>query len=812
MKKIFGGICLMLLFSTLHAQPCSRNGCKIAPYDTIRMFVVFADVINFPDSVNVPNWNYGELPAYKDQIIDYTATGILNSEASREFKEASFDRLKVIGDYYPRLIQINYSDLSTSFGLIHIGLPNIIDSLNLKPGSIFTQHGFQLNDFDLWDFLSPGDSLYKEKHHGPDNYIDVFVVIWRNSLINSNARTGGMFFKKNMFRLIKNMYGINSVIHVYYDNPSGVIRHELSHGLIGANRYHTGGAGTGACGHFLSNISGYSLLSSFNCNLRFCNGWDRWWLGWKNPNNTFFFSARNSNGDEQFSDLVYGQTLENNEFILRDFARYGDVVRIKLPYLKDYDTTVRNQYLWIENHQLDRESVECSSTRPKGIRFNIQVGNESIYGDDPQYPYVFLFDRGWSNYYVSLSSYGNYDFSYEKAGTNWMAYTTKERMNPFTGYHPAMLPAIDYTGNDSIFPSECINVLKIFKDNELSLDNHPIFGNKYDAFPVGSSIGISTNPSTSPLMTYVTYARLGLNNQGEMVGVPLAENNNHIFLNGLRIDIVQKYLDGSVKVKIVWDDYRVTQDVRWCGPIVLTEQVDLMPNKTITLDLGLTPTHPTHPMVFEGQKIFSDPTVFTCRNHSLFHQEEYSKVKVKNLSTLVLEEGSEYVLEDHAMLNIDSSACLIVKSGATLRVKGSGHVDVRKGGYICIESGANIILEDKQSSLSLHKGYIAGTSPDAPSGCNCINSPQNFAISGQGSIHSDYNYITFIQKRTYTGTAYETGRKVRAGYQVDFMMPYGNVNINNGADVIFDADLEVRLEPGFSVKQGAKFEARCGSN
>lgn len=209
--------------------------------------------------------------------------------------------------------------------------------------------------------------------------------------------------------------------------------------------------------------------------------------------------------------------------------------------------------------------------------------------------------------------------------------------------------------------------------------------------------------------------------------------------------------------------------------------------------MGLTPTHPLHPIIFHGQKVFADPTVFTCRNHSLFHQEAYSKVKVKNLSTLVLEDGSEYVIEDHAMLNIDSSACLIVKSGATLRVKGKGHVDVREGGYICIESGANIVLEDTLSSLNLHKGYIAGASPNAPSGCNCSNTPQNFVHSGLGSIHSNYNSLKYIQNRTYTGKAYETGKRIWGGRKVTITLPAGNVTLSNGADVILDADKEVDL-------------------
>lgn len=70
------------------------------------------------------------------------------------------------------------------------------------------------------------------------------------------------------------------------------------------------------------------MLSSYNNNLNFCNGWDRWWLGWKNPDHTYYISARDTDSNEVDADLTYGQPLENNEFILRDFATLGDAIRI----------------------------------------------------------------------------------------------------------------------------------------------------------------------------------------------------------------------------------------------------------------------------------------------------------------------------------------------------------------------------------------------------------------------------------------------------------------------------------------------------
>lgn len=797
MRKILLVLFIIAISMSISAQENARNGHAYSPQGTLRLFIVFADIVDDPYSDSIWAWPIGQLPDYVDNIIDQTVENIPQGYLSKYFQEASCGNLHIIGDYYPELIELHTSDLNNN----SIGFKEVVRYLDTLPGNdITTKHGYHLSDFDKWDFTE--ERFYMPATSQPDNRMDLFVIVWRRNSLFSPQRSGGCCVGRDTDHLgtIKGFRGFNGYIIVCHDESYKCIRHELGHTFVGPNEFHTGGSGSGSYKYFLPNIGGYSVLSSFNCNIDSYNGFDRWRVGWKNPNNTFYISARNTMGNEVSTDLVYGETLSDSIFILRDFARYGDAIRIKLPYVKSINSASRNQYVWIENHQTFFNSTDYNN-HPQGIRVNLQIGNDDLYNN---------LDSSCANHFVPLTSFGNYDFDYYPFNDVYTAYSFDELENPLTGNHPIMMPATDFTGNDSIEPKEFLNVERYYRNGALVLTNHPIFANKYEIFKVNSVINICSNPSPASVLTYIndvpSGGHMGIANEVHSI------DNRNIFLNGLRIEIIQIYLNGNIKVKIKWDDFKVTRNVRWCGPIVLTEQVDLMPDKTITIDMGLTPTHPLHPIIFHGQKVFADPTVFTCRNHSLFHQEAYSKVKVKNLSTLVLEDGSEYVIEDHAMLNIDSSACLIVKSGATLRVKGSGHVDVRKGGYICIESGANIILEDKQSSLSLHKGYIAGTSPDSPSGCNCTNSPQNFATSGQGNIHSDYNYITFIQKRTYTGTAYETGRKVRAGYQVDFLMPYGNVNINNGADVIFDADLEVRLEPGFSVKQGAKFEARCGSN
>src|SRR4030042_3283723 len=74
------------------------------------------------------------------------------------------------------------------------------------------------------------------------------------------------------------------------------------------------------------NSGGWSLLGGAGSSLVSCNGFERWLLNWRGPDNDNYpIAAGNKSSDIQRSDTV--QT-----FYLRDFITSGDVVRIKLPY------------------------------------------------------------------------------------------------------------------------------------------------------------------------------------------------------------------------------------------------------------------------------------------------------------------------------------------------------------------------------------------------------------------------------------------------------------------------------------------------
>ena len=804
-KKLFS-----ILFCICYCLTClsqtsqqSENGCCISPTGTFRIYFVFVDVDDDPYNKPIPGWEVNQLPRYKDSIIDFSVASNMQFGISKFYQQASFGSLNVVGDYCRKMLHLSQVNINNEDEYSYY-IDTVIKYMNRWPAdSIITFHGLQLSNFDNWSF----SSQYTQHNNCSDNYLDMFAIVWRRNSKFRDNRDGGQshYYSRNI--PLHNLSGVNYWMNIYTDNVAGCMRHEFAHDLLGGNSYHTGGAGAGV-GNFLSNIGGYSILSSFNRNLYSCNGWDRWRLGWKNPDNQYDISARSAtDGSEVEADLVYGETLTESEFVLRYFIKYGDAIRIKLPYLQTLRPNAKNQYLWIENHQLLPGSIEEDDSKPKGIRFNIQIGNDQ---QD-----VFA---SRTNYFVPLSSFGNYDFDYfcnpanvpflEPRRSYYTAATQTQSANPFTGYHLSMSPAIDTTPTDNVIGSkEYVDVWNVLYNGEEILTGHPVFGSPYDAFYVGQSLRLASNPPSTPLITY--NSRFYINRDIQNPANPGSDDNRHIFLNGLRIDIVEQYPEdeGSIKVRIRWDDFDVDRDVRWCDSIILTEQVILKTGHTITLDQGLTPVQPNNPMTFNNKSIFADPTVFTCMDGSLFKQEPLTTVNVINNSTLEVESGATYEVGDNAVLNIGEGATLHLKQGSTLRVKGRGHIEINTRGYICIEDGANIILENTLSVVNLHDNCFFGTRYNSVQS-NCTSVPlTQFPYAGNGSINV-FSGNTYIQNRTFNQDIYFTGDTIRAGHHVTNQTPTGNVIILNDTDVILDGDDAIYLEAGVEVKKGGTLEAR----
>lgn len=739
---------LIGLFAEKSYSQNSQNGYWLPTTGTLRVFLVFAEVVNDPALSNpnsdfyTPdvNWPQGQMPLNPNAYFDpaYDANN-LQGFMTKYFSQASFGQLKIIGDYYPSLIQVDYNSIPQNQN----GESNIVSYLNSQPGTdVITANGYSINssDFDVW--TNP-TGFGQAKVLASDNYIDAMLVCWRvNSKVSTRNNSGNCDNGSTTSALKSKLGFMMKGRFVSLGSDAFIImRHEFSHDLYGPNNFHTGGAGHGTR-HFISDVGGYSNMSSWDLSSPGWNAWDRRRMGWKGTTNANLISARNTAATEVNADFTYGQSFPNNinEFILRDFVNSGDAIRIKLPYLKSESSSIYDQYLWIENHQILAGNIDNPSGTTKGIYSYLQIGKENMttFSEDGNYTYPVV---GFGNYdysYGAIGSKSAYDLNiynilfdevdpYNTFKSTPKLIANSDKTNPFTGYHHLMLNAynlVDPNGSyyDQIRSNEILLAEGLEKDGTMLPSNaynyytYPYAGTIYDAFTAGMKIGIGYNPAPTPVYTYQTAD----NSTSQPHSTPQSYDNRKIFLNGVSVEVMEAYGNGDIRVKVRWDDFDVPNNVRWCGDIVLNEQVHLLASKTITLDQGLTPQKPINPITFNGTKVFADPTVFTC----------------KNGSSVLMESNSNYIVDNGSTLTLQSGSSFEVKNGATLRVRSSSQLTLEQGSTIIVDDGGQIIIEGT-GKLAYQGGTITLNGANAKleiAGILDIAASANFTFAGGGYV------------------------------------------------------------------------------
>lgn len=430
------------------------------------------------------------------------------------------------------------------------------------------------------------------------------------------------------------------------------------------------------------------MLSSWDRYSQVYSGFDRRRFGWKHPGNVYQISARDPHtGLEVPSDLVYGQEFDqgSNEFILRDFVSTGDVVRIELPYLQEEFGAVNKQWLWLENHQQLPGKIDHNGACRKGISAYIQVGKETLSG-----PGLF---GGNGNYTWPLSAFGNYDYQIDEESETAMI--SDDLSNPFTGYNNLIFGAYDLKEKDEMIYRDELFLIKNLEVNGEFLDSsvyridtYPLFGTALDAFLPGDRIAIDENPAAVPLMTHYTSS-----SNRSRPGAPSRYDNRSIHLNGISVDVLEQLEDGSIRIRVRWDERSIRKDVRWCGDIHLHENLFLGKKTRILIDMGLTPQKPIDPIDFMGSKVFADPSRFTLESGSNLVMKKNSTVVIDNLSTLALEPGSRLVMDRRAKIIIRNTG--VLQAIEESLITGRGKIILEEGSSADFSPAARIEVKIK---------------------------------------------------------------------------------------------------------------------
>ena len=678
MKKF--ALFFLLLAGTLHAQD-SREGYWLPARGKLRIFLVYAEVMNDPDEPgSIAGWEPGKMPRNPGYFFDHElrpgeqAKGIL----TKYYQQASFGEFQVLADYYPRLISVDFNSLNGR------GFQQILDTIMKQTGDdIMTANGYSVNAGDF-DFFSLASGHGKPKASKPDSLLDMVMVIWRvNSKITTSS-SGGYCMPYRMGFPFKTMKGF--MAYSYFVNEGAanyvILRHEFSHLLLGGNNFHTGGSGAGTK-TFMSSAGGYAMLSSWDRSSQVYNAFDRRRLGWKPKENKYQISARDpASGKEIEGDLRYRQEFSHgsNEFVLRDFVKTGDVVRIELPYLQEPSGAIKKQWLWLQNHQKLAGNMDHGDAQEKGIYAFIQVGKEALSGSGTY--------SGSCNYTWPLSAMGNHDMLIDERAELYQVNDAPE--NPFTGYNNLILGAWDLKDRDGIiyrdelFFARNMMLSGTYPDSSIyNMGTYPLFGTAMDAFLPGDRIAIDQNPAAVPLLTYRTSA-----SGRARPGAPAASDNRIIHLNGIAVDILEQLDDGGIRIRILWEENIIQSDVRWCGNIHLHESLKINKKVSLLLDMGLTPQRPKDPILFEGQQIFADSSSLVLQPGSKLVLGKKSRLVVDNGSTLSLLEGSEIEIGARASIIIEPGSRIRTMDGAS--IKGRGKIVLKEGAAVRISKDSSV--------------------------------------------------------------------------------------------------------------------------
>jgi M6 family metalloprotease-like protein len=660
--------------------PRSDNGWYLAPYGRVHILVVYAEIkydstFGHLDAVQDPagtvGWKPGKLPVWKKAAVSMSPDG--DGWMSKYFKQASFGKFQVTGDVLDTMITVPITSIRDGRGKVveqeayasNFYRLAVVKQLNTiqDPQFLF---GSKLSDFDRWTFAGNGLKSKEE----PNGKYDLVMIVWRNIHVIGLGEMSGFVNPGDVGELWGQHSDIYSMFKTMNQLPEIIMRHEFSHMLYGGNNFHTanGGVGTRA---FISTTGGWSNMSASDACSQAWNAWDRERMGWANPDNSYLLSTRCAeSGEEQNGDMVYGQDLcFAGEYILRDFASTGDAIKIKLPHLPK---GVRNQYLWLENHQRLDGMIDHDKVLPKALYAYIQVGKDEREGKN-----VF---GGTCNYLWPLVGQGSYDFDYDATTKGYIL--KQSRANPFTGYNYFVRHMMDIDGDhklrittDVTPKTEYVFPEKLFVDGRempeefCSFKQYPQFGTKETGFmpDLNAKIGIAHNPSATPI-----YSHSGAR--------PQADDNRRVYLNGLSVEVMEQRADGSIKIKVRWDDFAVPTNVRWCGDIVLKEQVIVNRGGSITLDQGYSPQVAEAVQVLEGKDVFAEPTIMELDSGALLKLEKFSNIWIKTGSTL------------------------LIRKGATVELANMSSITVERGAHIYFEKGANFKVGKRESGVQFQSG------------------------------------------------------------------------------------------------------------
>ena len=655
----------------------SENGWWLPVRDTLHVLLVYAEVeydLNpdaDPSPKGVPNWRPGTLPAFADEVFAPSEVKDTTTIMSWYYREMSMGSLTVLGDFYPEVITLRESDWNgAGYGDMKKAVARELkENIDRK-----TQNGFSFSHFDNWQNAKK-KGRPKEKVPDDELSVDHVMVVTRNLNAipqnNGRASRGSIGYGNSFSSDTYSVFGAGNSI------PFGIMKHELNHLFIGGNNFHVGGGNAPVFErHFLHMQGGWGMMGAANASLLTCNGWDRWWLGWKPPGSEWAISAVDPESDERIpTDLDFSNPSDTGVYVLRDFISTGDVMRIKLPKSEEENF---NQYLWLENHRgrkfngspFDKfhyQDDECMPSMAPGLFAYMQIGADRKIGNR-------IYRDPISDFLRPMTADGYFDrvFLPDSQSTDWCLNNVTIRPfrrvqeNTLTGSGDQEFPAFEVGlgGKDRLTNKE-INGNTIEVDGHPEYSMHLNFGMPWHSFKPdeNNEISIHTNPSSAVMRTYRAINRLKESDDVSETVVP----------NGLSIELLRTLEDGAIEVRVRFDNVTIDENITWRADSIevipnpyTTPDLILSEKTELVLDQGLTPTRMSNPREIDGMQIYAGPTHMVIRKGTTVELKSKSLLKLKSDARLTVEKGATLIFGKKAQMELTDSSRVFLEEGAIL--------------------------------------------------------------------------------------------------------------------------------------------------
>ena len=452
--------------------------------------------------------------------------------------------------------------------------------------------------------------------------------------------------------------------------------HELAHTLYGCPHY-LGANGTAGQSFYVS--YGWGMMSEMHAPFNTANAWERWWLGWIEP-----------------------QTITTNgTYVLNDFMLEGDALRIPIPGFPDH-------YLWLENHQklhpLDNKvfpGFKPQEAAPGVYAYVTAIGHDRSVTLNPFVN---------TNRIRMLNGSGHYDYSWSSTiiDGNTLPVFKKEAYNPINGQSDYWAIRDEFS-SISTDPSHA-NPDEIYVQDSYNGNTDGFQENRGVSFELINSVLEETNAWTAnDHMSFPVGSEIGMSGITAALNIPFynmsTKTLGNYFLNGLSVKILSfNSSTNEYTIEIAFNNFQLTKNTRWCGGIELPNLTgntdpDLIVQSGYELRIDKSGTPNTHNRLADGT--FSRPTVFYSNNST-----------VENNGTIVIENNSTYVLDADAVLDIKTDANVIVKTGGRLLIKAgglasvTGNLRIEEGGFLEIETGGRLEIENGGMALIDFRGRM----------------------------------------------------------------------------------------------------------